>query len=136
MSVQCRWSHETHLAAQAISASQSRVFASRHLLAHDLVDIVDEVQLVVSELSTNAILHAQTPFTLSLRAFDATLRLEVADESNHVPSLVVTGSLDTYGRGMALVQALSRDWGVEHRTSDGKSVWAEFDIPRTYTPAL
>ena len=73
---------------------------------------------------------------MSLRAFDATLRLEVADGSNVVPSVVVAGSLDTYGRGVATVRALSRDWGVLPRTSNGKSVWAEFDIPRTYTPAL
>ena len=98
--------------------------------------MVDDVRVVVSELATNAMLHAQTPFTVSLRAFDATLRLEVVDGSNVVPSMVVAGSLDTYGRGVTMVQALSRDWGVLPRTSDGKSVWAEFDIPRTHTPAL
>jgi len=43
---------------------------SRHLLAHDLADMVDDLQLVVSELATNAMLHAQTPFTVSLRMFD------------------------------------------------------------------
>ena len=62
MAVQRRWSHETHLAAEAISASQARVFVSRHLLAHDLANLVDDVRVVVSELATNAMLHAQTPF--------------------------------------------------------------------------
>ena len=136
MSVQRRWSHETDLAAHASSASQARAFVSRHLLAHDLANMVDDLQLVVSELATNAMLHAQTPFTVSLRAFDATLRLEVLDGSDVVPSMVVAGSLDTYGRGVTIVQTMSRDWGFLSRTSGGKSVWAEFDIPRTYTPAL
>ena len=49
---------------------------------------------------------------------------------------MVARSLDTYGRGVTIVQAMSRDWGFLSRTSGGKSVWAEFDIPRTYTPAL
>ena len=73
---------------------------------------------------------------MRLRAFDATLRLEVVDGSNVVPSMLVAGSEDTYGRGVGLVQAVSRDWGTESRATGGKSVWAEFDIPPTYTPAL
>ena len=40
---------------------------------------------------------------------------------------MVTRSLDKSGRGIAIVQALSRDWGVPSRASGGKSVWAQFD---------
>ena len=136
MSPQRRWSHETDLAPEASSASLARAFVGRHLLAHDLVAMVDDVQLVVSELATNAMLHAQTPFTVSLRAFDATLRLEVVDGASNDPTMVVASLLDTYGRGLVIVQALSRDWGVQPGASGGKSVWAEFDTPRTRAPAL
>ena len=136
MAVQRRWSHETHLAAEPTSASQARAFVCRHLLAHDLAGMVGEIQVVVSELATNAVLHAQTPFTVSLRAFDATLRLEVVDGSNLMPLMVVAGPLDLRGRGVATVQALSQDWGVLAHTADGKSVWAEFDIPRPHTSTL
>jgi anti-sigma regulatory factor (Ser/Thr protein kinase) len=136
MAVQGRWSHERHLAAEPTSAFQARAFVRRHLLAHDLANMVGEIQLVVSELASNAVLHAQTPFTVSLRAFDSTLRLEVVDGSNVMPLMVVAGPLDLRGRGMATVQALSQDWGVLPRTSDGKSVWAEFDIPPPHTRAL
>ena len=136
MSVQRRWSHETDLASQTSSVSQARAFVALQLRAHDLANMADDLQLVVSELATNAMLHAQTPYTVSLRAFDATLRLEVLDGSSAVPSMKVAGPLDTYGRGVMIVQALSRDWGILSRTSGGKTVWAEFDIPRTYSPAL
>ena len=136
MSPQRRWSHETDLAPEASSASLARAFVGRHLRAHDLVTMVDDVQLVVSELATNAMLHAQTPFTVSLRAFDSTLRLEVADGSSVDPTMVVVSLLDSYGRGLAIVRAVSRDWGVLSRASGGKSVWAEFDLRATYPPAF
>ena len=77
---------------------------SRHLLEHDLPHLVDDIEVVVSELATNAMAHAQTPFTVILCAFDETVVLEVSDESRAEPRL-----------------------GVLSRASGGKSVWAEFD---------
>ena len=121
------WSHETSLAAEASSAARARAFVIRHLLDHDLPHLVDDIELVASELATNAMAHAQTPFTVILCGFDETVVLEVSDESRAEPSLVVARALDTSGRGVAIVQALSRDWGVLTRASGGKSVWAEFD---------
>jgi hypothetical protein len=41
--------------------------------------------------------------------------------------VVAARGLDTSGRGLTIVTLLSRDWGVNART-DGKSVWAEFDL--------
>ena len=121
------WSHETSLTAEASSAARARAFVSRHLRDHDLRHLVDDIEVVVSELATNAMAHAQTPFTVILCAFDETVVLEVSDQSRAEPSLVVARALDTSGRGVAIVQALSRDWGVLSRASGGKSVWAEFD---------
>lgn len=135
MSGQRRWSHQTDLAAHASSASQARAFVSLHLLAHDLAVMVDDIQLVVSELATNAMMHAQTPFTVSLWAVDGTVRLEVLDGSNVGPALMVPNSLDPSGRGVAIVDAVSRDWGTVSRASGGKSVWAEFEIPGTHPPS-
>jgi anti-sigma regulatory factor (Ser/Thr protein kinase) len=127
MNVHRLWSHETSLAAEASSAARARAFVIRHLLDHDLPHLVDDIELVASELATNAMAHAQTPFTVILCGFDETVVLEVSDESRAEPSLVVARALDTSGRGVAIVQALSRDWGVLSRASGGKSVWAEFD---------
>ena len=126
MGVDTAWLHTTELAAEAGSASEARVFVTLHLLAHGLGHLVDDVRLVVSELATNAMVHAQTPFMVILQALDGSVRLEVQDGSQAGPILVMARGLDTGGRGVAIVNALSRDWGVIANLSGGKSVWAEF----------
>ena len=126
------WLHRTEFAADASSASEARAFVTLHLLDHDLGHLVDDVQVVVSELATNAMLHAQTPFMVILRALNGSVRLEVQDGSQVEPILVMARGLDTGGRGVAIVNALSRDWGVIANTSGGKSVWAEFQPARAH----
>ena len=122
------WSCDIRLAAQPISASRSRDFVRDHLAQHALSHLSDDVELVVSELSTNAMVHATTSFKVSLHAFEQTLLLEVEDGSRHGPTLVAAQVLDTSGRGMAIVNVLSRDWGVDAHADGGKSVWAEFSL--------
>ena len=60
------WTRETVLAAEAVSAAKARAFVREHLLAQGLRDLVEDVRLVVSELATNAMVHAQTPFVVTL----------------------------------------------------------------------
>ena len=134
MSVHRIWSHKIELTAHACSASQARAFVTRHLMNHDIADMVNDVQLVVSELATNATLHAQTPFTVVLEASNDVVFLEVRDGSQVGPHLIVARTLETSGRGVAIVQALSRCWGVTAGASGGKSVWVEFHIPDASTP--
>ena len=64
---------------------------------------------------------------MCLQAFEQTLLLEVEDGCQAGPVVVAARGLDTSGRGLTIVTLLSRDWGVNART-DGKSVWAEFDL--------
>ena len=66
MSIADDWSHETVLAPEPISAALARDFVYVHLVAHDLFPLVEDVRLVVSELATNAVAHAQTPFRVTL----------------------------------------------------------------------
>jgi hypothetical protein len=126
MRVHRQWTHETHFSAEPSSAAQARAFVSQHLLGHGMPHLVDDIELVVSELATNAMVHACTSFTVILCAFEESVRLEVLDGSPLEPSVVAARSLDTNGRGVAIVQALRRDWGVLSRKSGGKSVWAQF----------
>ena len=127
MNVNRLWSHETMLVAETRSAAHARAFVSEHLTDHGMPDLVDDIELVVSELATNAIVHAQTPFTVNLFASEETVFLEVSDGSHDEPFSVVARPLDPSGRGLAIVQALSRDWGVLAGAAGGKSVWAQFD---------
>lgn len=116
-----------NLAVQPVSASRARRFVRQFLVEHELADLSDDIELVVSELATNAMLHAQTPFRVSLHVFEHMVLLEVEDGSGNGPFSVAAQNLDTGGRGMAIVSVLSSDWGVDRRGDDGKAVWAEFD---------
>lgn len=121
------WSHEVRLPAEAGSVARARVFVSRHLEDHGMPHLVGDLELVVSELATNALVHARSPFKVLLCAFTGIVTVEVSDASRVEPVLVAGPSLATSGRGVAIIQALSRDWGVLDRASGGKSVWAQFD---------
>lgn len=121
------WSHALELPVTVSSESQARHFVLRHLADHDLSYLTDDVQLVVSELATNALVHARTPFTVSLRALDRSVLLTVRDGAMSGPMVVAPRNLDLGGRGMMIVQGLSRDWGVSVDAGGGKSVWAVFD---------
>jgi anti-sigma regulatory factor (Ser/Thr protein kinase) len=60
------WSHTQTSSAEAQSAFPARRFVRRHLVEHGLAHLVADVELVTSELATNALLHTRRSFTLSL----------------------------------------------------------------------
>jgi anti-sigma regulatory factor (Ser/Thr protein kinase) len=124
------WSHEADFAAAPISASQARQFVGRHLAAHGLQALVEDVGLVVSELSTNAVAHAQTPFTLTLSRTHGSVVIDIQDGSNSVPVKSTPDAMETSGRGLILVESLSQDWGSNTSSQGLKSVWASFPAPR------
>jgi anti-sigma regulatory factor (Ser/Thr protein kinase) len=120
------WSHDIELAAEPLSASKAREFVCLRLVEHDLLYLVDEVQLVASELATNAIVHANTPFIVSLSAVDQTVLLAIRDGSRSVPVGARPQVIDMGGRGLMVVQLLSHGWGVSSDGRGSKSVWASF----------
>lgn len=88
------------------------------------------VELLTSELVTNAILHAGSSCVLIVRVENQRVRVEVEDSSRVVPIKRDSPLLSTSGRGMAIVDHVAQDWGVDH-TAAGKRVWFEipFDAP-------
>lgn len=84
------------------------------------------VQLLVSELVTNAVLHARTGCTVRLIYDDSHLRVEVGDGNPAAPSRRRYSEQSGTGRGLALVEALAQDWGVDS-VPDGKVVWFVLD---------
>ncbi|MCX3063404.1 ATP-binding protein [Streptomyces beihaiensis] len=95
----------------------------------------EDVLLVVSELVTNACLHADGPDELALyygdSATNKVLRIEVADRGTGQPAPRTPHRAGRPGgHGMFIVQRLCLDWGVQ-RTSGvaGKTVWAEVGAP-------
>ena len=120
------WSHGTTLEATPISAAGARAFVSRHLVDHRLTYLVDPVRLVVSELATNALVHGQTPFVVTLSREDDTVRVTVSDESAWIVARAPDRALQVGGRGLVIVNVLSRDWGIITQVSS-KTVWATFE---------
>ena len=82
------WSYRCTFPAEAESASKTRDFISQHLAEHNLSYLGDGVRLVVSELATNAMLHARTPFTVSLEQLARGVLLTVRDGSPSAPESV------------------------------------------------
>ncbi len=82
----------------------------------------DHLQLLVSELATNAIRHANSAFTVVLDRLDDSIRVEVIDGGPGMAQLLDPTPEQPSGRGLRIVAALASDWGVVYRPN-GKSVW-------------
>ncbi|WP_214410784.1 ATP-binding protein [Sphaerisporangium fuscum] len=92
---------------------------------HDQSEIAE---LLAGELLANALRHAWGAPVLRLRSAAGTLRCEVEDGNPEPPTLAVkVDAYDETGRGMHLVDLLSRRWGVEGRDR-GKTVWFELPV--------
>lgn len=120
------------LPARAASAAEARAHVRRLLGRWRLCDdVCGAAQVVISELVTNAVLHAgggRIVCRLAPRA--SGVRLEVRDQggSYGVPIRTVAGPEDECGRGLGLVAALSDAWGTEP-SGAGFAVWATIGAP-------
>ncbi len=86
--------------------------------------VLADAELVCSELATNAVVHARTPFSVVARRKRSGVRISVHDGSPVTPALRDNGPTAFSGRGLRLVALLARRWGVES-TGAGKTVWAD-----------
>ena len=75
------WVRQAEFVGDGASAALAREFVTEHLVEHQLSDLVEDVRLVVSELATNAILHARTSYTVRLHRDATSLLLTVRDGS-------------------------------------------------------
>ncbi len=95
----------------------------------------DEAVFLANELATNAIVHARSDFVVEVSLYDSTCRIEVVDHDPTQPRESVTNNSTPSGRGLSLVKALSRSWGVESR-DEGKAVWCDIAVSRWSDNAL
>jgi anti-sigma regulatory factor (Ser/Thr protein kinase) len=86
--------------------------------------VLDEAELLVSELATNAVLHGAPPITVRVECDGSDgLRVSVTDGDPGPPQPQEAGLEDGSGRGIRLVDVISDRWGVHPRPGDGKEVW-------------
>jgi anti-sigma regulatory factor (Ser/Thr protein kinase) len=87
-----------------------------------------DASVVVSELTTNAVLHAVSAFRVHLTRHDGGVRISVDDVGPARPEPRQAAPQEVGGRGMKLIEALTRGWGCDVLES-GKTVWAEVAVP-------
>ncbi|MFG2251642.1 SpoIIE family protein phosphatase [Streptomyces mirabilis] len=112
-----------HLEPEDAAPGRARRLARRALARWGMEDMSDSVELLVSEVVTNAVRYASRPVTLRLLRTDV-LRCEVGDDVPQLPRLRQARATDEGGRGLYLVNKLARRWGAT-RLSTGKVVWFE-----------
>ncbi len=126
-------------ATLTLSADPSSVSAARRFLTSRLTgtsadtSVAADAVLVVSELVTNAVLHAEGPIVVEVvvsgegtASGTTAVRIVVSDASPVAPVLREYGDGAATGRGLGLIASLARQWGVETNGS-GKAVWVEID---------
>ncbi len=110
------------LVAEASSAERTRRFVERALTSWKCMELVEVTVLLANELVTNSVLHANTDIRVEVRKLPTGVRVQVSDHDN---ASVVPRRASAHaegGRGLALVEGISDDWGVE-QWDGGKTVW-------------
>lgn len=120
----------TTLSTRPESVSEGRTFLSKALAAWDCHDKGDDARLLVSELLTNAVQHAQGPVTLHVCRTAVELTVEVGDGSPHLPEPRHADEDEESGRGLNLVRVLADSWGVRP-TDVGKTTWFTLRLGRS-----
>jgi DNA-binding response OmpR family regulator len=111
----------------AQSARAARRFVTQALSdwAGDGGDLTDTVTLLVSELVTNAVVHAGSDVEVMVRLTATAARIEVTDTSVESIAPRDAAADEDSGRGLALVETLAERWGVRPAPGGGKTVWFE-----------
>ncbi|MFE7794536.1 ATP-binding protein [Streptomyces sp. NPDC057460] len=114
--------------AKAQDFVQSRMAAWGHEA------VADDLILIVSELATNALIHADSDVEVRLREYGDRIRMEVrdSDPAPPVPSFLVTSGgenqIAEHGRGIIIVEALASVFGSSPN-GRGKTIWLEIALP-------
>ncbi|MGH9042456.1 MAG: ATP-binding protein [Acidimicrobiia bacterium] len=120
-------SRRTPLGGSPATAGTARRYVRQMLVAQHVDEkVTGIVELLTSEVVTNALLHARGAEELSVYVWPTVIRVEVDDPSALLPTRRRAGVDAVSGRGLNIVNALARSWGVEPGPR-GKRVWFEVD---------
>ena len=115
---------QRRLPPHASSVGEARRLVRTELIGTGREDLVDAAELLVSELVTNALVHAGTTIEVTARVTETGLRVEVGDGSPNLPAPRHHARMAGTGRGLRLLQQMVDSWGA-HPYADGKVVWFE-----------
>ena len=117
---------DEELPPDATSAGRARRLVRAALEGSESEENLDAAQLAISEIVTNALVHAGTAMRLRILMAGQGVRVELTDGSPRLPSPRTFGVASPTGRGLLLVQELVTRWGA-HPTPAGKVVWFEMN---------
>lgn len=112
--------------ADPMSVTDARLLVERTIRGCP-PSVVADALLLTSELVSNVVLHAATPFELEVQQRDGLVRVVVRDGSTAPPLVHEPAPDETGGRGLLLVHSLASRWGYE-TTKNGKAVWFELEV--------
>jgi hypothetical protein len=104
------------------------------LISDAPTEVQDSVSLMVSELATNALLHASGGFEVAVDRSERTVSVSVSDRGDGTPVLQSPKFSEPHGRGLRIVATLSDQWGISG-TPDGKAVWFRLHLEESATTA-
>lgn len=113
---------ERSLPPRAASAAAARRLVSQALADSARADLEDSALLAVSELVTNALVHAGTDIGVHVSVDQRGVLVAVRDGNPHLPTVHRRARESGTGRGLRLVEGLADDWGIDQQV-DGKVVW-------------
>jgi anti-sigma regulatory factor (Ser/Thr protein kinase) len=108
------------------SVRQARAFVRTSLATNAApVDhaVHEAAMLITSELATNAVRHAHTPYEVEVLMASDDIVISVTDGDPTIPTALEASDTRSGGRGLALVEGCSQEWGIE-RIYGGKRIWS------------
>ncbi len=114
------------LAPELASSGIARRFAIDVMDQWELTELREEVEVVVSELVTNAVVHTRSTSTLSIARQGRLVRIAVRDSSRELPIESPMNPFALTGRGLGIVRSIAADVGT-FVAPDGKTVWAHLE---------
>jgi anti-sigma regulatory factor (Ser/Thr protein kinase) len=121
------------MAARTFPAVAKSVRAARRFADEVLPSLpqslLDTVLIMVSELASNSVEHADTEFTLDIEHSGGQIRVQATDSGPGQAVLRHPGPAESRGRGLLVIDQLADDWGVtEAADGAGKTVWCSLNI--------
>jgi anti-sigma regulatory factor (Ser/Thr protein kinase) len=120
---------QVQLACAPTTAQRVRRLVEQTCREWGIPSVIDDAMVVASELTDNMVSHARSDGWLRLELRPQVLTVAVADTDPRPPRLRVPGHRAGGGRGLVLVDKLSRTWGTAAQVAGGKVVWALLAVP-------
>jgi anti-sigma regulatory factor (Ser/Thr protein kinase) len=116
----------TMLTPHPTSVGAARRFVRDVMMSRQVSDgVVDTVELLTSEVVTNAIVHGRSGPQLAVEIDGTVVRVAVRDTSPELPVRRLSHLDDVSGRGVVIVEELASAWGVDREHNGAKRVWFE-----------